>query len=702
MNVTLLAQRLLDGLANGSLYGSLALALVVVYRASGGLNLAQGELSTVGTYLTLVMGSVPSPALAGTVFVSRWIGGTPWPLWFAMPVAIAASAVLAALIERLVVRRIPERSPQASVSVTIGLLLLINALVRRVWKPAQRGFPSPFPNSPRDQFVFGGARLRYTTIGTWVTLIILLSLLWAGLRLTKAGLAFRAVSSSRTQAALSGIRVGRVLTGGWALAAALGTLVGCLMASRLVLNPDLMIRLLVYAFAAATIGGLASMGGALVGGLIVGVGQSLLSAYVPFIKSTLSLPAILTLMALMLYVRPSGLFGGRAGLAGPPAAADPVEIVLPDPPRRVLQAGTTSAHWARRGVLATAALIAIAPAFLLPYLEARLWTEFLATAIVLWGLGLLMGQAGQISLGHGAFVGIGAYGTAIVAARYHWPPLSGIAVSTVAGFLVGMLIGLPALRIRGQYLAMVTLSAAVAFPMVIGRFSWFTGGELGPPPTATPRAPSWLPLPHSRPFGLLHLVTVGLLFACGIGLHNLRRSRIGRAIRAGAENETAALTMGINLTLLRTITFGLAAALAALGGSVIALQTQAVTTASFDLFRSLALYALVVLCGTEWLLGGVLGAFVLVGTPYLITEAGWKISSSLIYGFLLVIGTAFLPGGVAPSIYRWIQRRVAFVESVPISDPTPSPGPPATLTVAISGAEAAGALPILADDEGWG
>ncbi|MPY96105.1 MAG: hypothetical protein GEV08_24500, partial [Acidimicrobiia bacterium] len=285
---------------------------MVVFRASGRLNLAQGELATLGTYVSLVLSSPATPALAGTALVARWLPGTPWPLWVSVPAAMLVMAAFAALVERYVVSRIPETSARAAVSVSIGLLLLINGLDKRIWKPVSRGYESLFPSDPGDYFSVAGARLRYESLGTWATLLVVLGALWLVLRYTRIGLAFRAVSSSRVLAGLMGVRSRRVLTGGWALAAALGTLVGCLLASRLILDPDMMIRLLVFSFAAATIGGLTSLGGALVGGLIVGLGQTMLSGYVGLIGGPLSLPAVLLGMIVMLYLRPQGLFGTKA------------------------------------------------------------------------------------------------------------------------------------------------------------------------------------------------------------------------------------------------------------------------------------------------------------------------------------------------------------------------------------------------------
>ncbi|MFN0030319.1 MAG: branched-chain amino acid ABC transporter permease, partial [Acidimicrobiales bacterium] len=230
----LFLQRILDGLSNGALYGALALALVVVYQASGRLNLAQGEFATFGTYTSLVLSSPASPALAGSTVAASWLPGSPLPLWLSIVAAMALSAGLAVVVERLIVRRVSMRDVRSAVSVTIALLLGVNAFTRWYWVSRPRGYPTPFPNAPTDYVHLGAARLRYTTIGTWLTLLVLMALLALLLRRTKAGLAFRAVASNPDHARLMGIRSGRVLSGAWAMAAALGTLVGCLVASRLV------------------------------------------------------------------------------------------------------------------------------------------------------------------------------------------------------------------------------------------------------------------------------------------------------------------------------------------------------------------------------------------------------------------------------------------------------------------------------------
>jgi branched-chain amino acid transport system permease protein len=224
---------------------------------------------------------------------------------------MVVAAVVAILVERLVVRRVAGRDIRSAVSVTIALMLAVNGAIRWLWQNRSRGYRSPFPNAPEDFVSVAGARLRYTTVGIWLTLLVVVALLALVLRSTKAGLAFRAVSSSPENAALMGVRSGRVLSGAWGLAAAIGALAGCMLASRLILDPNMMLRLIVYSFAAATIGGLSSAGGALLGGLIVGVGQSLLGGYVGFVGSNLTITAMVVLMVALLVLRPAGLFGSR-------------------------------------------------------------------------------------------------------------------------------------------------------------------------------------------------------------------------------------------------------------------------------------------------------------------------------------------------------------------------------------------------------
>lgn len=295
---------------NGAIYASLAIALVVIYRATGMLNFAQGELATFSAYVGFLLLSPAGVAVTGGALVGI-LPGLPWPVPLAIAGAIVFGTTAGALTERLLIRPLEGRPDISLVNVTIGMLIAINALTVEFWGVRARTFPSPFPAESNDYFSIGGARLRYESIGVWLTLLVVLAGLGLFLHRTKIGLAFRGVTGNRMSAELVGIRVGRTLMVGWAVAAGLGALAATLVADVVLLEPFMMIRLLIFSFAAATIGGLDSPKGALVGGVVVAMTQTLVPGYVPFISTELSLLPPLLVMAGVLLVRPTGLFGTK-------------------------------------------------------------------------------------------------------------------------------------------------------------------------------------------------------------------------------------------------------------------------------------------------------------------------------------------------------------------------------------------------------
>lgn len=289
-------KRFIDGLANGFVYGAVALALVLIYKATGIINFAQGSMAMFFTFVAWVLANEQG-----------------WPVWFAIVVAMAASAVTAAAVERVLIRPFDPSNHLPITIVTIALLSIIDGLALYIWFADQKGFPSPFPSKKGDVLTIFGARVFYAQIGIWTTVLVTTFLLTVLLNRTRIGLAFRAVSSNLESSRLVGVHVGRTLQFGWALAAAIGTLAGCLFLSSgtTQLQPLFMSQILVFAFAAATIGGLDSLVGALVGGILVGQLQTMLGGYVRFIGSDLVLAVTLGLIILVLLVRPNGLFGSK-------------------------------------------------------------------------------------------------------------------------------------------------------------------------------------------------------------------------------------------------------------------------------------------------------------------------------------------------------------------------------------------------------
>ncbi|WP_334143162.1 branched-chain amino acid ABC transporter permease [Rhabdothermincola sp.] len=291
MDYALFFQRLVDGLGQGAIYASLALALVLIYRATGLINFAQGEMALFSTYVTWMF----------------WDRG--WPVVAAIAASMVLSFVGGGAIERLIIRPVGEVRSHALpiVIVTIGLLLALNELAGWIWGSEGRTFPRVFGTGA---FTVGDVAVTYQTVGVLCVLAVEVFLLFLLFQRTKLGLAMRAVTSNAESSRLVGIRFGRVLMFGWGLAAAVGALAGSLYASQLAtLDRAIMLQLLVYAFASATLGGFDSPLGAVVGGLVVGVVTVMAGGYVSWIGDDLKLAAAFVLILVVLLVRPQGLFG---------------------------------------------------------------------------------------------------------------------------------------------------------------------------------------------------------------------------------------------------------------------------------------------------------------------------------------------------------------------------------------------------------
>ena len=281
-------QQVISGLATGSIYAALALALVMIYEATDVVNFAQGEMAMFATYICWSMLN------AGL------------PYWAAFFATLAVAFAGGILIERVVIRPIENAPILTIVIVTIGLLVIFNSVAGWIYSYIQKPFPSPFPKEP---IKFGGIVFGAHDLGQiGVTLIVLLCI-WIFFRFTPLGLAMRAAAQNPTSSRLVGIRVGWMLALGWGLAAMFGAVAGIMVAPVLFLDPNMMGGVQIYAFAAATLGGFTSPLGAVVGGLIVGVAENLVGTYVKFIGTELKLTVAIAIIIIVLLVKPSGLFG---------------------------------------------------------------------------------------------------------------------------------------------------------------------------------------------------------------------------------------------------------------------------------------------------------------------------------------------------------------------------------------------------------
>jgi branched-chain amino acid transport system permease protein len=282
-------QQVVAGLASGSIYASLALALVLIHRATGVINFAQGEMATLSTYI------------AWTLTTNHG-----WGYWPAFAATLAVSFVGGAAVHQAVIRPNEKGSLLRVVIVTIGLLILINGLVTLIWGGEVRAVPSPFPSGTTQ---IGGVAITNADIGTIVVVLATVVVLWLLFQYTKLGLAMRAAAVNPAEARLVGVRVTWMLSLGWGLAAVLGAVAGMLAAPNVFLDPNLMAAILIYAFAAAVLGGIDSPIGAVVGGLTLGVGLNLIGTYVDFVGADLRLPVALLVILVVLLVKPTGIFG---------------------------------------------------------------------------------------------------------------------------------------------------------------------------------------------------------------------------------------------------------------------------------------------------------------------------------------------------------------------------------------------------------
>jgi branched-chain amino acid transport system permease protein len=280
-----LLHQILSGLANGGIYASVALALVMIYQSTHHVNYAQGEMAMFSTYIawTLIDAGVP--------------------YWAAFFMTVLFSFIAGLLIERVILRPVANAPVLSVVVVFIGLLVILNSLAGWIFSYMIKSFPSPFPN---DAW-YGSSYMSPHEVGMISVTLAVLLLVFLFFRFTPLGLAMRAAAQNPVSSRLVGIRVGWMLAIGWGLAGAIGSVAGMMAAPTLYLDPNMMTGVVLYGFAAALLGGIDNPWGAAIGGFIVGVMENIAGAYV--VGTELKLTVALVVIIGVLIVKPSGLFG---------------------------------------------------------------------------------------------------------------------------------------------------------------------------------------------------------------------------------------------------------------------------------------------------------------------------------------------------------------------------------------------------------
>jgi len=310
--------------------------------------------------------------------------------------------------------------------------------------------------------------------------------------------------------------------------------------------------------------------------------------------------------------------------------------------------------------------------------------DVIAYAVAILGLNLVIGYSGQLSLGHSAFVGLGAYTTIILVADHHWSFFATIPVSAGLCFLLGLIVGLPALRIRGLYLAIVTLSLAFVFPTLVLKYGSLTGGPNGKKPPrgeAKMVPPSWMPFHGAgRLASPLWVYAIFLVMATIVFVlvRNFIKSRPGRALVAVRDNQTSAAVSGVNLPIYKVLAFGMSAAIGGIAGTMLMMNTPFASDTQFTIQLAIFLVVGLVIGGAGTISGAVPGAMVYLFVPYfmsawtndqsgmppgirqatkplfdwLSTRQGKGAIAGVFFGVLLLIAVFILPGGIIDGLRR--------------------------------------------------
>jgi ABC-type branched-subunit amino acid transport system ATPase component/branched-subunit amino acid ABC-type transport system permease component len=610
---------LLLGLGNGAVFGALALALVLTYRSSGVVNFATGAIALYSayTYAFLRRGEllVPVPGLPRTVDL-----GTPLGLLPAMALTLVLAALLGVLLYGLVFRPLRAAPPVAKAVASIGVMLVIQAvLVARVGT-APVSVKAILPNDPLE---WGGTRIPGDRLWFAAVVLVLTLALALVFRLTRFGLAARAAAESEKGALVSGLSPERIATANWALSSAIAGLSGILIAPIVPLVPISYTLFIVPALAAALVGNFTALLPAVGAGLVIGMLQSELQflqgkwSWLPQTGLAQLVPLAVILAYLVVRGRPLPTRGMliRQALGRAPR------------PDRILVPAVVSTLLGVVLLFATQGSI-----------RAAVITS-LTLAVISLSLVVVTGFAGQISLAQLTLAGVGAFSLSKLTTSWGVPfPLAPLLAAVVA-MVIGVLIGLPALRIRGLPAAVVTVALAVALEAFWFRNTEFNGGLDG----ATVSAPSLFGIDlgigagadYPRiPFGLLCLA---VLLLAGLGVAWLRRSRLGAAMLAVRANERSAAAAGIDVARTKIVAFAIGAFVAGLGGALLGYQQTVADAEMFTAIGGLGLFATAYLAGITALSGGVVAGVMGAGglLPVLLDRA---LSLGDWYGVIMGVG----------------------------------------------------------------
>ena len=555
------------GMGVGAIYGIVAQGLVLVYRASGILNFAQTGFLMIGAY----------------IFYELYVLDG-WPYWAALIVAVLACAAMGAAVHLVILRPMREASAVARLIATLGVLGLLSSIAVIIYQGNTASVPSSLPIS--SVTVLPGVRIGLNIIILFGIGVAVTAALWLFYRYSSFGRVTSAVAENQLAASVTGHSPDTVAAVNWALGAALAAFAGVLIAPIDYLQSGTLVLLIVPAISAGLAGSFLSFPLALVGGLVLGMAQSVVSLYVTTPGWSLSIPYILIVGYLV--IRGRGI---------------PLRSFVIDKLPKVGSGRVRAPVVAVLAAVMTALLVAVPPEW------STALTVTLAFSVITLSVVVITGYAGQLSLAQYILAGVGALGAARLSANWHFPFLAALLGALVITALLGALLALPSLRARGVSLAVATLAAGmVIFDLILNNYT-LSGGENG----VTQNSPDlfgWSidPALHPARYGVTVLAVLVLL---ALAVANIRRGDAGRRMLAVRSNERAAAALGVHVYAAKVYAFTVAAGIAGVGGMLYAFLSPTVTSGNFDLLTSINFVTVTVVGGVGNILGAVIGATLL-------------------------------------------------------------------------------------------
>jgi branched-chain amino acid transport system permease protein len=610
----------IGGLVVGSIYAAIALGFSLVYRVTGAINLSQGGFAIIAAMIGYSLGV-----------------SFGWPLWVAIPCAVAATVAIGMALGAFTFVPALERLSNANVlMLTAGLLTMIEGVALVVWGSQPYAMP---PFSGEAPLEFGAIRVPTQAFWVFGATAICITALWFLVAKTKLGKGLRACAENPAAASLMGINVPRMTLLSFALATLIAAIAGVTVAPTTSLQFDTGRLFTISGFVAAAIGGIASFPGAIIGGIFLGLVTQLATAYISSLFSTAI--ALLILLAVLIW-RPSGLV--HAGAGKRQDTRDEVKAVghaakLP-----------ASLAWP----FAAVALIA---AVLIPLVvtDNGILSGLVIAGILfmtLMGLDVLMGYAGQVSLGQAGFMAIGGYTSGYLSINYELSPLLAILAGIGVSLACALVLSVVTLRLRGLYLALATLAFGLLVDSCAVGFLDITGGPsglVGIPSFsvagfefATPRA--------------MYYVVFALDAVIFLGLTSAMRGGFGRALKAIRSDQMAAAALGINTIRYKLAAFMISVTLASISGSMYAFFFNFLSPEMVGTGRSLELVAMLIVGGESTLLGGLFGALLLTLLPTVFQPLA--IYKTFASGALLVASFLYLPQGLYGAVVQLATRLV--------------------------------------------